>query len=223
MAGAGSRVSDSFNLPKPLIQVKGKRLYQLALQGLPFEYVNHLQIVADRKIENLIDLVSETTSHIPQECTLGITYLDKVTSGQAETVFMSLDEIDSENGLLVFNCDTMISNDFPENYELFDGILGTFFSEDPGMSYADVDGEFVLRTVEKKVISSYASSGFYYFGSKQLFSEAYAGTIHNKESYVAPMYNYLIEHGSKIGWFNHASVTPLGTSAEILSFEKTDV
>jgi dTDP-glucose pyrophosphorylase len=87
------------------------------------------------------------------------------------------------------------------------------------MSYLQTDGNRVVRTVEKEVISDVASTGLYYFATKEIFYKAYYDTNHLKETYVAPMYNSMILKNMNVGYFATQTVIPLGTSQEIESFQ----
>lgn len=219
MAGKGERVSGRYSQPKPLIEVHGKPLVAWAMAGLPLELATELHLVTNRSIGANFDLKLMLGKYLPKKLSLHVQVLEKETSGQAETVYQGLGDVDDSHGILAYNCDTMISNDFPEDYEDWDGILGTFKSDNPGMSYVESSHNIVTRTEEKKRISDTASTGLYYFGSKKLFKDAYVKTRHEKEAYIAPMFNSMILKGLRIRSFETRSVLPLGTSTEIEWFE----
>lgn len=61
------------------------------------------------------------------------------------------------------------------------------------------DSGDVIETAEKKVISSHASSGLYYFRSIEDFLIEFDGLKEQAgELYIAPMYNSMIQKGHRI-------------------------
>jgi hypothetical protein len=120
---------------------------------------------------------------------------------------------------MIIPCDTAFGGQLTNfDFDGQDGMLGVFESQSENLSFVEIAGDGkVLRTAEKKVISRFASSGLYYFGSPQHFSEALGNFTEDGESYVAPLYNYLIRGGLSIGSVQHDWVIPLGTVNEILS------
>jgi NDP-sugar pyrophosphorylase family protein len=219
MAGKGERVSGRYKKPKPLIEVHGKPLVAWALAGLPLELASSLYLVTNTTVGTNFDLKLILEKYLPGELPISVRILEQKTSGQAETVYEGLRDVDDSHGILTFNCDTMISNDFPDDYAAWDGILGAFKSDDPGMSYIESSQNIVTRTAEKERISESASTGLYYFGSKSVFREAYFETQHEREAYIAPMYNSMIAKNLHVKSFETRSVLPLGTSSEIAWFE----
>jgi dTDP-glucose pyrophosphorylase len=219
MAGSGSRTSNVYNQPKPLIPVRGRPLFSWALEGLPLDKAIDLTIVTSEEVANYPSFAPILNLYLPKSIETHIIVLKDKTSGQAETINMGSKHLNPENGMLIFNCDTLISDDFPDDYMEWDGLLGTFESKNPGMSYVETSKNRVLRTVEKEVVSNKASTGLYYFKNRETFIESYNNVRHVNESYIAPMYNYLISKKLKVGFFHTTRVIPLGTAHEILSFE----
>ena len=89
------------------------------------------------------------------------------------------------------------------------GCLATYFTEpDTSKSYVKIDDEtgYAVEVAEKKVISSDASTGLYLFqtgiafinAAHQMISKGPESSLMvNGEWYVAPVYNFLLEHGVK--------------------------
>lgn len=219
MAGRGTRTQNDYDVPKPLILARERPLFSWAMQGLPLEIASDLTFVTNKSVANNSNFARYIETYVPTNLTVRIVVTEKETSGQAETVVHGLGKVPKSNGILIFNCDTFISDNFPRAYSQWDGILGSYPSTNPSMSYIEVNSKQVLRTAEKEVISTLASTGLYYFKNKDLFLEAYENTLHKAESYVAPLYNYLIEQGLDITYFETQRVVPLGTPQEIISFE----
>ena len=106
MAGRGHRfVEAGIDVPKPLIDVRGRPMYAWATDGLPLDDANRLIFIclaehlADRALE--ADILSRYGTRRPV-----IVALDQVTQGQACTVLMARQWIDNDEPLLIFNADT---------------------------------------------------------------------------------------------------------------------
>ncbi len=219
MAGSGTRTSDKFKSPKPLILLDEKPLFSWALEGLPKDIASEIRVITSKQVAGHSQFESLIKRFMPTSLNYSVEILQKRTSGQAETVLLGTRDVDRNNGILIFNCDTFISDNFPRDFDKWDGMLGTFESSNPGMSYLETEDKKVIRTVEKEVISNRASTGLYYFGSTKIFEKAYSGTNHTKETFVAPMYNSMISEGLNVSFFDTEIVHPLGTSVEIEEFK----
>ncbi len=223
MAGSGTRTSDKYESPKPLILLDEKPLFSWALEGLPKDIASEVRVITSRQVAGHSQFESLMKRFMPTSLNFSVEILQKPTSGQAETVLLGTKDVDKNNGILIFNCDTFISDNFPRDFEKWDGVLGTFESSNPGMSYLETEDKKVIRTVEKEVISNRASTGLYYFGSTEIFEKAYFGTNHSKETFVAPMYNAMISEGLNVSFYDTEIVHPLGTSEEIEEFRQSNI
>jgi NDP-sugar pyrophosphorylase family protein len=219
MAGLGSRTKSFSQNPKPFIPLFGIPLFKFALAGLPLDRCSKLTFVLNEKDR---DFFNEAGKQLledfgPKHLATTVVFTS-TTSGQAETVDLALSPADLSSPLLIASCDTMFSNDFPSDSDEWDGLLGTFWSESPAMSYVRLEDEVVVETAEKRVISNHASSGVYFFRRAADFREAYRESTFQGESFVAPLYNRLISQQAKIGIWQHSSVVPLGTADELIEF-----
>lgn len=213
MAGKGSRVKDFSDSPKPFIELHGKSLLGLSLQGLPLKD-NKLVLVANKAdykqlVKTLAGIAWLDFADIKIEL------IDAPTSGQAETALIGMSSVGDGEPVLITNCDTFFTDNF-RAVEGADGLLGTFKSHSPNYSYVKLEGGLVVETAEKVVISDRASAGLYYFSSVELYRRAYAGTNFVGEKYIAPMYNYLIQSGLAVKEFPIDVVIPLGTTQELI-------
>lgn len=210
MAGLSQRfIKAGFTLPKYMLYVKDKSLFNLAVCSFEKYFKNCDFIFIARDL-------FDTKTFIEKECTLlgilnyKIVLLEQPTSGQAETIYLGLNKafIKAEEPILVFNIDTFRPGfTFPENLREWDGYLEVFFGDGANWSYAKTDSSYstkVIKTAEKIQISNYCSTGLYYFKSAHLFNAAFQKDIlisineTGKEFYVAPLYNILIEEGGNI-------------------------
>ena len=224
MAGLGSRFRMAgFNLPKYMIETRGKSLFDWALSSLQsFKEDKHYFIVRSD---------DDAREYITQHCTsLGISNfqileIDCVTSGQAETVLIASDYLNQEEEILIYNIDTYVEPNLITMSSIRgDGFIPCFGGNGDHWSFVKVDESGKAVEVREKVrISDNCTIGAYYFKSFQLYVDLYykyyIDTKENlfSERYVAPLYNQLIDDGGDV----HITVIPvekvhvLGTPEEV--------
>ncbi|HIP26824.1 MAG TPA: hypothetical protein EYG80_04125 [Flavobacteriaceae bacterium] len=235
MAGEGSRFThEGYTLPKYMIEVHGKTLFEYSLESLPIEIADKLIFICLKKHElnfNISKFINEKIDHPSVE----IIFLDKITRGQAETVYMVKDKIDYDDELLIYNIDTYFKSSTLKHILLNaqqkkDGILGTFIdqSDDEKWSFAQINSQaIVTKTTEKDKISNFALTGLYHFTkasdflniSKKWIEE---GKTVRDEFYIAPMYNDLISNGKQFVLDEVDEFIPLGTPSEVKQFESNN-
>lgn len=132
MAGLSLRfLKAGFTLPKYMLYVGNKSLFNLAISGFSnyFENCTFLFIARD---------IFETRVFIEKECEIlgienfEIIILESPTKGQAETVFLGLNrsQIRDDEPITIFNIDTFRpSFKFPEKIIELDGYLEVFEGE----------------------------------------------------------------------------------------------
>lgn len=166
MAGSAARfnIDSSELIIKPLIDIQGKKLFQWAMH--PFidlvDESNRIFIIqkSHQKLENIL------RNQHPRAV---IKILNGPTRGPGETLSFATDLLDS-TPVVVCDCDLYFeSAEFKQFLEskkdnTETGIL-TFMSDKPQYSYVSQEEGLVKDIVEKKVISSSAVCGCYYFSS----------------------------------------------------------
>ena len=231
MAGRGSRFKEAgFEKPKFMLSVCGRTLLEWSLKSLPLELASEVVFVGLSEENKALDLEKtvRSLSGIPDEI-LTFRWLDEVTNGQATTVLEGLHGIADELPLVIFNIDTTfidsnISTALQEGD--WDGLLGSFASQTPNLSYAALDEQGrVVRVVEKEVISSHALNGLYAFRSVALFRQCYQNlkdeVLSKKgEVYVAPLYQHLLSQEKFVKLSITEETYPLGTPHELRHFEE---
>lgn len=208
MAWAWSRFSKAwYTLPKPLIDVKGKPMFQWASSSFDFlkeKYkLNYIFIVLEEHINKY--WIDKEIKKVYNDAT--IIWLNEITRWQAETVLKAKEYIKDLNKLIIFNSDTYTifdNNDFPIDNKKIDWLISCFDSNEDKFSYAKLDNYgYVNEVVEKQVISNNATNGMYYF-RKWIDFVNYCEKMINKnelskwEFYVWPMYNDLIKSWKRI-------------------------
>lgn len=231
MAGRGSRfMKEGFNIPKYMVEVKGKTLFQHSLESLPLELADNIIFICLEEHEkfNVSAFIREKINHR----NVKILKLKEVTRGQAETVYKCKDLVPENDEILIFNIDTafhstklletLSSDDLKK-----DGVLCAFIDKSPDdkWSFASLDkyGN-VVKTTEKDKISDYALTGLYHFSKAGDFFDIAKDWIENdktvrNEFYIAPMYNDLIQKGKKFTIDIVDDFIPLGTPQEVREFE----
>lgn len=231
MAGKGSRfVKEGFTLPKYMIEVKGKTLFEYSIESLPLEIADKIIFVCLEEHDsfNVSNFIKEKTKHNNIE----IIKLKEITRGQAETVYKCKDLVSSNEQLLIYNIDTAFNSEKLKQTLLDDsfkkdGILGAFMdkSSDDKWSFASLDiDRNIIKTTEKDKISDYALTGLYHFSKASDFFDIAKDWIENEktvrnEFYIAPMYNDLIKQEKKYILDIVDKFIPLGTPQEVREFE----
>lgn len=223
MAGAGSRFSQAgFTRPKPLIEVEGKPMYHWATNSLPLQQATRLIFVIrqDEFTDELIKDIHLTYAQFEPR----IKILDRLTQGQAETVYLARDLIDLTQSTLIHNADTAFEHMQLPDPTAFGGlVLFEAAPNDARWSFArlhDQQPERVVEVREKKIISRYASTGTYYFADSAwlMYSiqQALAQQVTEQgEYYIAPLYNLAIEAGQYIQHLSCQNFTCLGTPEQL--------
>jgi hypothetical protein len=232
MAGASQRFKNAgYTLPKYMLYVYDKSLFNLVLSSFKSYFENNNFIFI---IRNLFS----TKHFVDEECKLlgirnyQIICIDTLTRGQAETVYMGLNqtELSNDDSVLIFNIDTIRKGFLiPSNINDCDGYLEVFKGTGKNWSYAKVipDTTQVIETSEKREISNNCSTGIYYFKKLNYFYESYdyynRNNLNINEFYIAPLYNYLIQkkRNIQIDVISRQDVVFCGIPEEYIDFVNT--
>lgn len=164
MAGKANRFNpdDTKMVIKPLINVRGEALYQWALRSLPLKLFTYKLIIYQK-------IHQELEKSLKKETEFSLMPLNGFTKGPGQTLFHALSYLGTAP-VVVCDCDVHFkSKDFEQFLQSPDpevecGVL-TFKSNSPSYSYVQQESGRVIEIVEKKVISSDAVCGAYYFHS----------------------------------------------------------
>lgn len=208
MAGHGSRFSNAgYTSPKPLIDMFGKKMIETVIENLRPSQNSRFIFICQRahfKEYGLEELFNKCLGD-QWECV----QLDGVTEGAACTVLEASHLIDDDNDLIIANSDQIIDGSMSEFLSYArdtssDGLIMTFNANDTKWSYVAIDQNgLAVEVAEKKVISSHATTGIYYFSSGAVYKKSALSMINknirvNNEFYVAPVYNEMIISNNKI-------------------------
>ncbi len=204
---------------KPLIRVGEKTLLEYSIRSLGLLSNDFLIVVVLGG--HHVGQIKSVMGELGIPCDYEIIVIENVTPGQAATVHEVTSRQSKAAELVIHNCDTALN--FAGIPHVLDcaGLIFLFKSDLPQFSYADMDNEgTVIRTAEKEVISTFASTGTYYFESIKTYGNFYKKTSFGSgEHFVAPIYNSMISSGLKIQGRLVQNVFPLGTPSDLLSNE----
>jgi dTDP-glucose pyrophosphorylase len=219
MAGESRRFTQAnFTQPKWSLLINNKPVIYWAIQFLIPLLSDECRIIFGVKK----DYRSLLTEVFPEINNLGeIFEINEVTKGQAHTVSIMTENINAENSLLVWNCDSYIYPGLSIYLSRLDNFLLCAALEGEHWSFvrSTPQGE-VLETAEKIKISNMASLGLYSFSSVKVFQNAFlrqSTEFPKQELYVAPLYNKILrlEMVSKIE-IHPSLFIPFGTPQEFV-------
>jgi len=205
MAGAGSRFAQAgYTFPKPLIEVEGKPMIQVVVENLNIDA--HYIFLVQREHYEKYNL-KQLLNLIAPDC--DIIQIDGITDGAARTTLLAKEFINTKEPLLIANSDQYVEWNSNECLYAFtadeiDGGIVTFEASHPKWSYAKIgDNGFVTEVAEKKVISTEATVGIYYWKHGSDYVKYAEDMIDknirvNNEFYVCPVFNQAIEDNKKI-------------------------
>lgn len=224
MAGAGSRFQEKgYQLPKPLIDVKGKPMIQHVVENIGIDG-RYIFIVQKEHYEKYS--LKYILKLIKPDCEIIIT--EGLTEGAACTTLLAKDLVNTDDPLLITNSDQWIDWS-PSHFCNYvkrrncDGAILNFISNSPKHSYSRIEDGFITEVAEKKVISNHATVGVYYWKRGKEYVECAEQMInenirHNNEFYVCPVYNQLIQKGGTVLPYAIPQMVGMGTPDELDNF-----
>jgi NDP-sugar pyrophosphorylase family protein len=231
MAGRGKRFADAgYAVPKPLIPVHGRPMTEVVIANLRPTQPHRFVFLILREHADAFGFDRHLLSWAPGS---EVRYVEQVTEGAACTVLLARDLIDTDDPLMIANCDQWVDVAIDDylaamDRDSADGLIMTMWADDPKWSFVRFDAAGkVVEVVEKQVVSNEATVGVYNFRRGRDYVRAADAMIAanlrvNNEFYVAPTYNQLIAEGRKITVFNvgreDAGMYGLGIPADLERF-----
>ena len=231
MAGMSSRFfSAGFDKPKYMLEAKGKTLFEHSLLSFKKYFNDEHFIFIVRNIYHTEAFVKSKAEALGIK-NYNIVCLESETKGQAETVFLGVKGIESNNSLTIFNIDTFRPNfSYPKLTGIEDGYLEVFVGKGDNWSFVlpfKNSKTLIKETAEKRAISDLCCTGVYHFTKVSDFTDAYLeykskpkNEWDKGELYVAPLYNSLIKKGKQIHYhkIERTDVIFCGTPDEYAEF-----
>lgn len=225
MAGAGARFAHKgYHLPKPLIPVFDEPMYRHAIRSLPLHLAERLICIIRRgpQSDGLRQDIQDTFAAFHPI----VVEIDHLTRGQAETLLYARHHIAFHRPILIHNADSAFETqslaDFPPSA---DGALLLFRGSGKKWSYAAMDEHGLVSQVrEKEPISSFASTGTYYFRSSVQMVDLIQDAISREETvngeyYIGPLYNVMAAQGQKIQGIEVDRFINFGTPEDLAASE----
>lgn len=231
MAGRGSRFQEvGYRDPKPLIPVHGRPMVEWVIDNLrPKQPHRFIFLCLKEHLDRYPLAACLEAAAGPGSVVLPIS---EVTQGAACTALLAESLVDSDDPLMLANCDQWVDVDIDAylgtmDRDGSDGLIMTFWADHPKWSYCRMSDGLVREVVEKQVISNEATVGIYNFARGRDFVWAAKEMIRknlrvNGEFYVAPAYNQIIDSGRKVRVYNIGAdgqgMYGLGTPADLEAF-----
>lgn len=218
-AGEGSRFRHTHAVPKPLIPINGVPMITMAIKTFGV-VANYFFVVKEN------DYLNRTLAAINDGCkNANIITVKETTEGAASSALLLETYIDTDEELIITNCDQIMnwdSNQALTCMREYDGAVVTYKDNDPKHSYAKIKNGLVEEIREKELISNNALTGIHYWARASYFFDSANRMIANDERvnnefYIAPTYNYLISDGLDIGIFEvtDKEFYPVGTPKDL--------
>lgn len=199
-------------------------MYAWAAESLPIENSSRLIFILLASQPEFLDLQRDIETRYKAHRPIVLS-VPQLTAGQAITVLRAKEFIDSDEPLVIHNADTAFDVDhlWTERAlaENLDGALLVFPSNEKRWSFSRENrAGFVEEVREKQVISSWATTGTYWFRRGSDFVGAaetrfQSGRSEASEFYVGPLYNDLIASGAKIRNFPIRKLYCFGTPEDL--------
>src|SRR5262245_39613612 len=176
LAGRGSRFRDAgYSVPKPLVPILGSPMTEIVIANLrPAQDHRFIFPVLRETIEMFaFDRLLEQWA--PGSVNIAV---DGVTQGAACTVLLARGLINTNEPLMIANCDQWVDVDINDYLGALscgaaDGLIMTMSADDPKWSYVRLDEALrPIEVVEKRVVSNTATVGIYSFRQGREFVSA---------------------------------------------------
>ncbi len=215
-----------YRRPRPLVEVSGRPLIKWVTECLRdvVENSSYTFPVLESHIKHY-NIDNRLKKIFSEEINIVPVYGQK--NGAALTVLQAQDYISDEELIILLGdqyIDMDLQSSILERSEV-DGLIPVFESTEDTWSYADTkEGRTVKRVAEKKVISSHATAGAYYFSNGLDFVKGAKMMIEkdvktNGLFYICPVYNELIEMSRKIEIMPINKVEKLSSPEDVNKFE----
>ena len=228
MAGRGSRFTENgYTDSKPFIDVNGKPMIHRVIENLGMEFDKEYMFILICLQEDFDKYDFTEFEKVIGHNSYDVVILDDVTEGAAQTVLTAKHLINDDTPLMTMNSDQLVDWDIERLFEMceqFDGVIPCFYGEGNAWSYASIlDNGYVQEVAEKKQISNNETAGYYYWKKGSDFVKYAEQMIKdnsrtNGEFYVAPVYNWAVRDGKRIGVFMVDKCYSLGTPEDLQEY-----
>jgi len=223
--------SDEYYFPKPLIEIAGTPMIELVINTLKsyFPDANFIFVIDNSdcvkfSLDKLLKIAAGQNSKIVKR--------KSETAGALCSCLLAIDEIKSNDSLMIVNSDMIISENFSKQIQQLiiskvDAGVLTFKSVHPKWSYVQEGShKLVQRVYEKDVMSNKAIAGVYYYARSSDFFIAAKNTLlsdmrFNGLFYISTTLNQMILSGLKVTYetVDSQKVHSFGSPSAIKDYE----
>ena len=207
MAGLSSRFFQAgFTVPKYMLPIENQSMFEWSVSSFKRYFGTDHFLFIIRDTYNTQKFIHQQVEKMGIQ-NYQLVVLSDETRGQADTVYLGLQQSGYQEDLIIFNIDSR-RHDYikPTWLTDFAGYLEVFQGDGDHWSFVEplfTNSHQVKRTTEKERISDLCSDGLYYFRDRILFEQCFESAVmQNKfiqgELYIAPLYNHLIEQSFDI-------------------------
>lgn len=215
MAGAGRKfASAGYKDPKPLIRVGGVPMSALVIENIrPSRDHRFIFVIQEshHREYGLSQILCRWAGEKSQ-----IVRVDGLTENVVRTVLAAKKLINNENPLMIAGGDQWVDvkiDDYLETADYQkDGLTMTVQSGDPGCSFVQsCDGGIFGEVIRKQESVNFGTVGIYYFSRGSDFVTSALemiddGSVVNRNLSIAPVCDWLIERGGRVGSYSVGSV-----------------
>lgn len=194
---------------RPLVDLDGTPLIEAALRERAWakQLGGDDYIFVVRDVPGLPDLVAHLRKTWPG---CRVVTLSHLTGGALFSVLSAMALVAPDEPLIVDLADILFSSDLSDPQQVLEAtghgmIVPAFTSNEACYSYLRIVDGLVVEAREKQVISENASAGVYIFRNVQVFMEAAAHSIANRQSlsfrnilFICPMVNGVVAGGHTV-------------------------
>lgn len=196
-----------YYFPKLMLEIGGETVLEKIIGNYANLREKHFVFVLNQK--DCMDFHIDKSAKIITDLESSIIILKNQTGGALCTCLLAIKEINTNEPLVIANCDQIIDVDYKDVLEYFEskdydaGVI-TFPSIHPRWSYVRMENEYVIEVAEKRPLSKHAIAGFYYFKHGADFIEAAKRTILKENSlndkyYISCSLNEMILMNKRVG------------------------
>lgn len=193
--GKGTRfLKKGISQPKFMLPYQDDTIIETILSNIQIGFHEGVEVLIglNKCYEDCLKFITDACGALELRCEV---LLMEDSKGQADTVGIILEHFDRvDSPFWVVNCDTLVESAWDFCHSSREMVVEVFHSNSPNYSYID-DLNKVSQIAEKEVISNFASTGNYFFGSSELFLDLYRTTTYRGEAYISDVINEGIRQG----------------------------
>jgi len=199
---------NDFPFSKPLVEIDGKPIIQLAIENLQ-TIDRDIHFIFLVKVEDCKKYFLDHVLRILTDNKSTIVKIDNNTKGAACSALLAIDEIDNDIPLIISNGDQIFNEDLNKIIDYlstFDAGVVCTTSVHPRWSFIRTEGDEVIETAEKRPISKDAIAGIFFYKKGSYFVNSAMEIIkkdanYNDMYYISSTINELILENKRVGFY----------------------